>query len=365
MSVQRAYRIVDDPTTVREVLHHPGTFSPANALIAVHPLTPRSLRILTAAGFALPAILASNATSSHAGIRKVVASFFTPAKVAAVEPRIRELARQAAADAACSLAAEGSVELVRSVASQPPAILMLELLGLDTDRVAELKAWSRDSLELFWGWPEDDRQELLARSAAEYYSWLRDTVVRSTTADRRDLFGALGRHGLSTTEICSLAYFLMIAGHETTTQLVSTVLFRLAEHADQTRWIRAATPSGAVQAVRNTLATESSVHTWRRVTTRAVELEGQHLPAGSEILLSLTGHGDDDESAHRLAFGSGIHRCLGARLAEREAAILVEETCRALPPLTVDDPESPWLRLLSFQAPRAVIVRSRLPERRA
>ncbi len=361
MIEQHAYHLVEDPAIVREVLHHPATFSPANALIAVRPLTPASLRVLNAAGFELPATLASNGSSSHAGIRKVVASFFTPAKVAAVEPRIRELARAASAQAARLLAADGSVDLVDAIASRPPAVVMLELLDVDDFDVEELKGWSRDSLELFWGWPDDERQLLLARSAADYYHWLRRLVVASTSEERPDLFGALGRHGLTTTEICSLAYFLLIAGHETTTQLVSTILFRLAE--DPVRWTCAATASGATEAVRQVLATESSVHTWRRVTTRAVDLDGDELPPGAEILLSLTGHPGDEATAYSLAFGSGIHRCLGARLAEREAAILVEEACRAVPVVELDDPSPQWLRLLSFQAPREVVVQSRRPAR--
>ena len=92
------YLVVRDPDVVREVLHRPADFSPANALVAVTPLAGPALRVLQRVGFALPPVLASNDTDTHAGIRKVVAGFFTPATVAAMEPRIRELAREAAAE---------------------------------------------------------------------------------------------------------------------------------------------------------------------------------------------------------------------------------------------------------------------------
>ena len=95
--------MVRDPDAVRDVLHRPADFSPANALVAVTPLEGPALRVLQRVGFALPPVLASNDTGTHGGIRKVVAGFFTPATVAAMEPRIRELAREAAGNAADQL----------------------------------------------------------------------------------------------------------------------------------------------------------------------------------------------------------------------------------------------------------------------
>ena len=92
-----------------------------------------------------------------------------------------------------------------------------------------LKRWGLDSMELFWGWPDEARQLELAHSAADFYVWLRQLVTESLTAPGRNLFKSLAEHGLSTPEICSLGYFLLIAGQETTTQLISTALFRLLE----------------------------------------------------------------------------------------------------------------------------------------
>ena len=360
MSGTAGFVVVREPHLVREVLHRPADFSPANALVAAPPLTGASLRVLQGARFALPPILASNDSPSHAGIRKVVAGFFTPATVAGIEPRIRELARESASAAAAELAGRGRVDLVAAVAELPPAQVMLELLGLRIpyDELAALKAWSKDSLELFWGWPDDERQLELARGAADFYRWLRDLVRASVASGERNLFAALDGHGLTTPEICSLGYFLLIAGQETTTQLISTVLFRLAEGSCPVTWAEAAEADGARRAVRHVLATESSVPTWRRVAARETTLGGQPVPAGAEILLELTGnHGDDARATdYSLAFGSGIHRCLGAKLTELEAAVVVQEAAAALPGVHLAEPEPEWVRLLSFQAPRAVLV---------
>ncbi|MGY2744216.1 cytochrome P450 [Pseudarthrobacter sp. O4] len=368
------YIVVRDPDAVREVLHRPGDFSPANALVAVTPLAGPALRVLQRVRFALPPVLASNDTDTHAGIRKVVAGYFTPARVTAVEPRIRELAQEAAANAAEQLERLGHVDLLPTVAAFPPAVIMLELLGLPVRDLARLKCWGLDSMELFWGWPDEDRQLELAQSAADFYVWLRQLVEESVPAAGRNLFKSLAEHGLSTPELCSLGYFLLIAGQETTTQLISTSLFRLLEGSAPVGWDDAASEAGSRSMVRHVLATESSVPTWRRVAAQDTRLGGELIPTGAEILLELTGnHGTRSaapeglplpmqsarhrpSTSHGLVFGSGIHRCLGAKLAELEAAIVVQETAAALPGIRLRDREPQWIRLLSFQAPRTVSV---------
>lgn len=372
------YLVVREPDTVRDVLHRPADFSPANALVAVTPLEGPALRVLQRVGFALPPVLASNDTDTHAGIRKLVAGFFTPATVAAMEPRIRELAREAVRNAADQLDSSGQVDLVQAVAAHPPAVVMLELLGLPVRNLTDLKRWGLDSMELFWGWPDEDRQLELAHSAAGFYVWLRKLVAESRKAPGRNLFKSLGEHGLSTPEICSLGYFLLIAGQETTTQLISTSLFRLLEGSAPVGWNDAATETGSRTMVRHVLATESSVPTWRRVAAHDTTLGGARIRAGSEILLELSGNQVTSPSAHErqssaprtvpqadlrgspaspgLVFGSGIHRCLGARLAELEAAVILQETAAALPGIQLQDPKPEWIRFLSFQAPRTVTV---------
>ncbi|WP_310167920.1 cytochrome P450 [Arthrobacter sp. BE255] len=371
------YLVVRDPDAVRDVLHRPADFSPANALVAVTPLAGAALRVLQRVRFALPPVLASNDTGSHAGIRKVVAGFFTPATVAAMEPRIRELARAAARNAADLLDASGQVDLVQAVAAFPPAVVMLELLGRPVRDLADLKRWGLDSMELFWGWPDEERQLELAHSAADFYVWLRKLVAESVAAPGRNLFKSLAGHGLSTPELCSLGYFLLIAGQETTTQLISTTLFRLLEGSAPAGWKDAATDAGSRAMIRHVLATESSVPTWRRVAAHETKLGDGLIPAGTEILLELSGNRitapapaagpsaaaqaarPGQTTGPGLVFGSGIHRCLGAKLAELEAAIVVQEAALALPEVRLQDYQPDWIRLLSFQAPRTVTIETR------
>ncbi|MGA7203812.1 MAG: cytochrome P450 [Specibacter sp.] len=348
-----SYTVIGDPVHVREIMRRTDDFAPTNALTSVVPLAPATLRILSKARFALPPVLASATGDQHRAVRIMVGRFFTPAKVAAVAPRVRELARLRLAATGVALQ-KGPVDLADAVARHIPPVVMAELTGQATPELGLLKRWSQDSLELFWGWPDPDRQLVLAHSAAEFYIWLRGeaAAARGTAS----LFGVLDAAGLSQAEVCSLGYFLVIAGQETTSQLINTALFRGLEGASSGAWASLAAPESARDHVRGVLATESSVHTWRRAARHETSVGGTVVPAGAEILLELTGRHPESASAtaFSLAFGHGLHRCLGAKLAELETALVVEETARALPDLASAGEPPQWLRLLSFRAPLTV-----------
>ncbi|HEX2248291.1 MAG TPA: cytochrome P450, partial [Arthrobacter sp.] len=270
-----SFHVVSDPAVVREVMRRIEDFLPTNALTSVVPLAPAALRILSRARFALPPVLASATGAKHRHVRKLVAGFFTPAKVAAIGPQVRELTRERTA-AATKLLHHGPVDLADAVAKHIPPVVMAELTGIRCPDLDILKRWSRDSLELFWGWPAEDRQPVLAESAAEFYGWLRGEVAASRGT--ASLFGVLDAAGLTPTEICSLGYFLVIAGQETTAQLIGTSFFRALQEPG--RWQQLAAGTGAESFVRQVLATESSVHTWRRAVARDTRLGGAELPAG-------------------------------------------------------------------------------------
>jgi cytochrome P450 len=220
---------------------------------------------------------------------------------------------------------------------------VLELLGLADVDVPALKAWGLDSLELFWGWPDEDRQLELAHSAAEFYGWLRKRVVQAT---EDDLFGVLVRLGLTDEEVCAVAYFLLIAGQETTTQLISTAFHRTIG----SRPAEVVTEVVA-EVVDEVLREASSVPTWRRITSRPAVIGEVEIPAGAPVLLGLTGHGGPAD----LAFGVGIHRCLGAGLARLETRVALECAADLLATVRLVE-EPPMIELLSFRAPKRLLV---------
>jgi cytochrome P450 len=384
------YWVVDDPALAREVLLDPETFRPDNAVLAHTPLSVKALRVLSGVGFALPPTLANNAGESHRPIRAAVARFFSPARVAAAEPLARSLTSARVAVASEMLAVGGQVDLVQAVAAEPPALVVLDMLGLTDVDVPALKAWSLDSLELFWGWPGEDRQLELAHSAAEFYAWLRSRTTAARRAPGDDLFGVLVALGLTDEEVCAVGYFLLIAGQETTTQLISTTFHRTlgetlrraalggaeGEGAEPTptevrrrgafdpaevrrRWafdaaeVRRGGAFDPAEVVEDVLREASSVPTWRRVTAGPAVVGDVELPGGAPVLLGLSGHGGPAD----LAFGVGVHRCLGAGLARMEARVALGCAAGLLSAVRLVE-EPPMIDLLSFRAPKRLMVTS-------
>lgn len=322
---------------VRAVLADPVTYLPDNALTAVTPVGTAALRSLVRARFSLPPTLANNGSDSHAQLRRLVASFFTPARVAAAEPRIRSLV----------LERLGGTDLVRSLAWDLPAIVLMDLLGLENVDIPTLKRWSSGSLEFFWGDVSRERQLELVDDVGDFHQWL----IKRYHARDGELFCALADAGVSAEDSAGLCYFLLIAGQETTTQLLSTALRRALQ--DRALWARLGSPGVAEAFVEDVLRTETPVVTWRRLTARDVVLSGVRVPAGAELVLLLSGKETDPR---HLAFGYGRHFCLGAGLARLEAAVTLRTVAEHEPSLRLDGSQPEWLQLLSFRAPKSVTV---------
>jgi cytochrome P450 len=174
-------------------------------------------------------------------------------------------------------------------------------------------------------------------------------------------------------EITSVAYGLSFAGHETTTNLTSNAVRRLLENRDQ--WdALCADPALIPNAVEEVLRFDTSVIAWRRRTTRAVRLGDTDIPAGARLLLMLGGAGRDaarfpdperfdvhrEDAGRHLAFGKGIHFCLGAPLARMEVRIVLELLTAAAPDLElVGDQRLDFPPNVSFRGPSQLWLRRR------
>lgn len=345
--------VVENPNEVRQVLLDPETFRPDNALTAFTPIGVEALRTLTSVGFALPPTLANNASGTHRVIRQTVAGYFSPSRVLAATSSTRALSEDRFHHAATCLLSGETIDLVPTTIGEVPALVLLELLSVEGIDIRQLKQWSIDSLELFWGRPDSDRQEVLANSAAEFYAWLRTLTQAARNGHGSDFFRELVGLALTDEEICAIGYFLLIAGQETTAQLVSTVIWRTLQDRELWRSI-GGRPELASVVVEQALQEDSSVPTWRRYVSQPAVIGSVALPAGASVLLKLTGTGAPPD----LAFGVGVHRCLGARLARMEATVALEAAARILPGLELAEVEPPMIDLLSFRAPRRVLVTS-------
>ncbi|RKE23488.1 cytochrome P450 [Streptomyces sp. TLI_171] len=277
----------------------------------------------------------------HTRLRGLVAREFTAGRIRALRPRIREIAGTLLG----ALPTGGSVDLVAAYALPLPMTVICELLGVpDPDRDA-FHAWSA---------------ELVAPSSAEAAGVAVGAMTDRLTAlveerrsdPRGDLLSALvsaPADGLSAEELLGMAFLLLVAGHETTVNLVSGTVLALLTHPEQFAAVRA-DPGLVDAAVEETLRHDGPVEsTAFRFATAPVRIGDTTVPAGDSVLVSLAAASRDPRhfpdpdrfDLHRapvghLAFGHGIHHCLGAPLARVEAAVAVRTLIERHPGLALD-----------------------------
>lgn len=283
----------------------------------------------------------------HTELRALVSRAFTPRRVADLERPIGALAR----DLAAGFTPGARVDLIEDFAAKLPMAVISVMLGVPQEDQDELRSWSDAMLHR-----EEGSAELTPAGidgATRLYGYFTDVIADRRRAPSEDLVGALvaaqeGARTLSPAEVLGFCFLLLIAGNETTTKLIGNAIFWLARFPDE-RARLLADPSLIPAAVEETLRFDTSTQALARVLTRDVELHGVTLPAGRKGLL-LFGSANRDERrweepdrfdigrnpAGHLAFGHGLHHCLGAPLARLETRIALEVLLPVLGTYEVD-----------------------------
>ncbi|MEV0998740.1 cytochrome P450 [Nonomuraea sp. NPDC050202] len=302
----------------------------------------------------------------HTRLRRLASKAFTAGAAERLAPRIEQLSHQLV-DA---FAPAGQADLVASFTRPLPMAVICELLGVPEERRADLQRWTREGMS---NPSERQRAALLALN-----SYLRGLLDDKRRAPAGDLLSQLIRvhdddHGrLSDTELLGTAVLLVVAGHETTVNLLGNALAALLDHPEQAARLRAR-PDLVPAAVEEFLRFDAPVETTpARFATEDLTLGGQHIRAGQAVAVALTSAGRDalppDEAARldvtrpeprHLAFGHGIHYCLGAPLARVEAAVGLRVLLARLPGLAWADPSAGvrWLPAGITRGPVALPVR--------
>lgn len=298
--------------------------------------------------------MASMDPPEHDRLRTSVARFFAPARIAALEPMIREICR---AQLEC-LADRDRVELVADFSSVFPSRVIHRILGIpsaldDALRHAALAiGGARDSAALSLAMQE---LEAVTRQLGE------TSLAEDLAGILRILKGESGSARLGEDQIRGVCSNLVLAGTDTVTNLIGNGLVLLERHPEARRALRQQ-PSLIPKAIEEMLRIESPVQSLARRTTRDHVLHDVGIPAGSEIRLMWGAANRDDREFERadlfdiernprrarphLALGHGIHFCLGAGLARLEARVAFEELLSAWPDYQVD--ESALARLPSL-----------------
>jgi cytochrome P450 len=310
---------------------------------------------------------------AHARLRRPAARAFSVRRVTAMIPAIE------ATTAALLAAVAGLPEfdLVAALAFPLPANIVFHLMGVPEQDYPQLKRWCGYRAALSWGRPDARDQVGLATAISAYRRYLRELVDAKAASRGDDLTSDLlaihdedpGR--LTLDEISSILFSLSFAGHETTTGLIGNTVRRLLEVPE--RWDAVASDPGLIPGVVDeTLRFDPSVPVWRRVTTRPVTLGGAELPEGARLFLWLAAAGRDGSvfadperfdprrrnAAGHLAFGKGLHYCLGASLGKLETRLAVEHLARRFPGLRLAEGQRlSFHPNISFRGPQILLVR--------
>ena len=283
--------------------------------------------------------LLTNDPPSHTRFRALVNKAFTPRRVAAMEPKIREIANQLVD----GFIGDGRVELVSQFAVGLPLTVIADSLGVAREDMAKFKRWSDDSVAPLGGMITYERQIECARSLVEFQHYFAARLEERRAEPRDDMLTDLvnarldGVEPLNVAELLNILQQLLVAGNETTTNLIASAMMILLRDPAQMAALRADS-SLIPNFVEEALRLESPVTALFRVARIDTEVGGVKIPAGSRLAVIYGSANRDDsqfpgaerldirrENARtHLAFGQGVHFCIGAALARQEGKIAFE-----------------------------------------
>ena len=289
----------------------------------------------------------------HARLRRLVSKAFTPRRVRELEPRIREITSELLSRVSEST----EVEAMATLANPLPVIVIAELLGVSAADHAQFKKWSNDLVSSFG-------QDMAAGPSAsgiaakdELRRYLAEAIKQRSASPADDLISALiaardESDALSENELLAFVVLLLLAGNETTTNLIGNGLLALCRHPDQQNRLRE-NRELIPNAIEEMLRYDPPVQMTVRIPTAATNVGGTNIPAGSLAFILLAAANRDPahfpsperfdvarEPNEHVSFGEGIHFCLGAPLARLEGAIAIESMLEKFPRLRLANPSA-------------------------
>jgi cytochrome P450 len=299
-----------------------------------------------------PSMLAAD-PPDHTRYRKLVTQAFSARVIAAMRPRVEQIAEELLDEITRSTSGEPTVDLVARYASLLPATVIAEMLGAPVAMRRQFLDWGAGaalSLDIGLNYRDFRRSE---RDITALHRWMLGHFATIRRAPRDDILSTLvTAHDqgdqLTLDELSSIAMLLLAAGFETTVNLLGNGAVLLMRHPDQLDMLRAQ-PQRWTGAVEEILRYESPVQRTGRVALRDTEVAGHRLKTGSFIVVLLGGANRDPavfpdphrfdvarpEADQNLAFSSGIHYCIGAALARLEGEVGLRALFHRFPDLAL------------------------------
>ncbi|ATB28741.1 cytochrome P450 family protein [Melittangium boletus] len=290
----------------------------------------------------------------HTRLRTLVSKAFLPRRVEELRSRVEAIAHRLL-DA---LPAQGSVDLIDAFAFRIPVTVIAELLGVPPEDQDQFRVWTTAITQL----PSADRLESIKQASLAFMAYVQNLMEKRRAEPREDLVSDLLQaeeqgDRLSSEELIGMVVLLLNAGHETTVNLIGNGVWALLRHPEQLERLRqnpALIDSAVEEMLRYRGPLECATHRWAR---EDIEFHGQVIPAGETVLVSLLAANHDPEQFpeperfditrepnRHIAFGFGIHFCVGAPLARLEASIALPLLLERLPRLrlAVDESQLQW-----------------------
>ena len=321
--------IVSRYADILHVLSHPKFSSPGSRL-GVDTRAPDDVMEILSQGYPPMDTLLTNDPPVHSRFRALVNKAFSARRVATLEPKIRQIANELID----RFIGDGKVELVSQFAIGLPLTVIADALGVSHSDMDDFKRWSDDAVAQIGGMIGHQRQLECAHSLIEFQRYFAARLEERKSALRDDLTTDLlnarldGTKPLDVAEMLNIIYQLLIAGNETTTNLIASAMMLLVRNPDQMRLV-IEDPSLIPNMIEEALRLESPVQCLFRVAKTASEIAGVKIPEGARLaVMYASGNRDEAEfpdpdrfdmrranARTHLGFGQGEHFCIGAALA--------------------------------------------------
>ena len=270
----------------------------------------------------------------HTRLRKLVNKAFTPRRIEALRNRIEEIVDELLEP----VERAGRMDVIADFAAPLPAIVIAELLGVPAEDHRQFKTWAADIVRSIGDGARNDSARQTREGAEKLFAYLSSIIAARREEPRDDLISAMvlaqeERDALTDHELLATSNLLLVAGHETTTNLIGNGLLALLREPAELERLRS-DPSLLATAIEELLRFDGPVQATVRVTTEDVQIGDDTLEKGSLVLLGIgaANHDpdvfDDPERLDvgradnpHIGFGFGAHFCLGAPLARLEGEI--------------------------------------------
>jgi cytochrome P450 len=301
----------------------------------------------------------------HDRLRKLVSRTFTPRRVGLLETRTRELC----AETLDPHLGGDSFDYVEECGARIPGMIIGALMGVPTEDQNDIRIWIDDMMR----WDPTNTDPRKAEAGGNIERYLQELVAARRNQPRDDMVSDLlavavelddgSTSKLTHEEIMGFVQLLLFAGNETTARLIGWTALLLARHPDQRAWL-VEDPALVPNAIEEILRFEAPSPIQGRLVRREVTMHGTTIPAFSRMAL-LNGSADRDERHfdepdrfdirrtidRHLAFGYGIHFCIGAALARLEGRVVLEETLARFPNWSTDESGLELVRTSTVRGP--------------